>query len=77
MDTTDNTIININRAYTLVSYDMSLTEVGEAMVPSGVSPEDAFLAFHAAKILVRDSEDFAERQQYSKFYDWLEGGCDK
>lgn len=73
MDTTDTTIDNIYRAYNLISNEMGLVEVGDRMVTSGVSPEDAFLAFHAAKILLRDTEQYRN----SKFYEWLEGGCDK
>lgn len=69
MDTTDNTINNIYRAYNLISHDLGLAEVGDAMVSSGVSPEDAFLAFHAAKILLRDTEQYRD----SKSYDWLNG----
>jgi hypothetical protein len=72
MDTTDNTINNIYRAHNLISHEMGLAEVGDAMVSSGVSPEDAFLAFHAAKILLRDTEQYRN----SKFYHWLDG-CDE
>lgn len=68
----DNTINNIYRAYNLITHEMDLTEVGDVMVSSGTSPEDAFLAFHAAKILLRDTEQYRN----SKFYDWLEG-CDE
>ena len=53
--TEDNaTETTINRICQALSYGLTDSEIGDKFVSEGMTPEDAWLSLHAAKILSKD-----------------------